>query len=525
MQNIRIPLTEKDLNSLSHGRVSIVPGRPDVHIVDREVQIPIQLMEVLNPHSGVYITALSFTNCIFLHPVDIGLYTSAGRVIFKKCQFHADVSISSTANVTIVAGCYFAQNLTIQEVSQIPEVGNFTIDGELLVHGNGKKLILSNINSTIQAQKLVVKPGTSELQIIHCFFKRIYVFPHPTRRNTISVHGSYTNRMAIIAGLEDCHVVLNESELQRISISGSFDSKISMKITYCKKIRELILPMSRICKAEISYCEFNKLQIWEASNKSDVLTIENSTVNQLLFWRFINEGLISLRSLTIPEGGTLGIHSSNLGRTEFITCDFSQATLEFENSRLTEVFVAETDFPVRVVLRKEVNHVQAQLAFGQLRTAFDKQGDTVRALEYQSREIEAHYHNIRSFWRKRAPFLHFTKLNLGLNRLSNDFGRDWGRGIVFAIVIGLTCFAGLVWTTQEYSIHGHWQFDHHLIASFVRFMNPLRFFDLETLFTQNGKQPYVTLTWGSYVMDFLGRISLAYAYYQTIQAFRRYGRK
>lgn len=56
-------------------------------------------------------------------------------------------------------------------------------------------------------------------------------------------------------------------------------------------------------------------------------------------------------------------------------------------------------------------------------------------------------------------------------------------------------------------------------------MNPLRFFDLETLFSQNDKQAYVTLTWGSYVMDFLGRIVIAYGYYQTIQAFRRFGRK
>ena len=286
-----------------------------------------------------------------------------------------------------------------------------------------------------------------------------------------------------------------------------------------------MLPMAKISRAEINYCEIAKLQIWENSEETSALIVEECTITNLQFWRFINKGLISLRGLTIPAEGVIGVHSSNLGETEFINCRMALATLEFDNSRLTEVFLAETDFPKKVQLRKKVNHKQAQLAFGQLRTAFDKQGDTVRALEYQAREIEAHYHDIPSFWRREFPFLHFTKLNLGLNRLSNDFGRDWGRGVLFALEVGLLCFTGLVWTTKEYSFHGHWRFDFRLIASFARFMNPLRFFDLEALFTQNGRQSYVTLTWGSYVLDLLGRVLIAYGYYQIIQAFRRFGRK
>jgi len=56
-------------------------------------------------------------------------------------------------------------------------------------------------------------------------------------------------------------------------------------------------------------------------------------------------------------------------------------------------------------------------------------------------------------------------------------------------------------------------------------MNPLRFFDTDALFTKGNNKPYLTLTNLSYLWDFLGRVFVAYGYYQTIQAFRRFGRK
>jgi len=525
MEIPRDPILESDIRRITHDRVSIQPGLPEVRYIHREAHMPINLLPELNPNRGVYIADLLFIGCVFYQSVDLGDYMSAGRVTFQGCVFHADVTIFSTNNVTIGADCFFRQDLTIKGVGPGFEIGNFVVDGALSVGNTGPKLVISNINSRVQEQKLVVKSNCKEIQISGCFFRRIYVLPTRVGRHFVSIHGSHAHRIVVNSEQEGCNITLSESELHRISVAGQQSEKVSVKISYCKKIRELMLPMAKIEKAEINYCEIAKLQIWENSEETAALIIEECTITNLQFWRFINKGLISLRGLTIPAEGIIGIHSSNLGETEFINCRMALATLEFDNSRLTEVFLAETDFPKKVQLRKKVNHKQAQLAFGQLRTAFDKQGDSVRALEYQAREIEAHYQDIPSFWRRRFPFLHFTKLNLGLNRLSNDFGRDWGRGVLFALVVGLLCFTGLIWTTKEYSLHGHWQFDHRLIASFARFMNPLRFFDLETLFTQNGKQVYVTLTWGSYVLDLLGRVLIAYGYYQIIQAFRRFGRK
>ena len=100
-----------------------------------------------------------------------------------------------------------------------------------------------------------------------------------------------------------------------------------------------------------------------------------------------------------------------------------------------------------------------------------------------------------------------------LNLLSNNFGSDWGRAILFSILVGLSCITALIWTTPQYILHGHLRFGARLVASFARFINPIRFFYLEALFSQNGKTAYVTLTWVSCVLDFITRVFVAYGYY------------
>jgi hypothetical protein len=56
-------------------------------------------------------------------------------------------------------------------------------------------------------------------------------------------------------------------------------------------------------------------------------------------------------------------------------------------------------------------------------------------------------------------------------------------------------------------------------------MNPLRFFELESIFKVGQERPFLSLSGWSYFWDLWGRVFVAYGFYQTIQAFRKYGRK
>jgi hypothetical protein len=221
----------------------------------------------------------------------------------------------------------------------------------------------------------------------------------------------------------------------------------------------------------------------------------------------------------IKNTAGISFKSSNLGKTDFIYCDFSKALLEFENCKITEAFFSETEFPKKVIVNGRRNYGQAQLIFGQLATAFQKQGDNIRALEYGSRELEAHYKTLK--WL--SPNF-FQKLNLWLNDISNNFGRNWIRGGVFSFCVGFLFFCLLLIATDKYS-WGLPSFNFDLLPAYLKFMNPLRFFELEQLFKNTPMEEAIKLNGLSYLADFGGRIFVAYGYYQTIQAFRRFGRK
>ena len=118
----------------------------------------------------------------------------------------------------------------------------------------------------------------------------------------------------------------------------------------------------------------------------------------------------------------------------------------------------------------------------------------------------------------------FQKISLWLNSISNDFGRNWIRGAIFSFGVGLLFFCCLLVSTNSYK-WGLPIFEKGLLPAYLKFMNPLRFYELETIFNNTPKQGIIKLTGLSYLSDFAGRIFIAYGYYQTIQAFRRFGRK
>jgi hypothetical protein len=319
-------------------------------------------------------------------------------------------------------------------------------------------------------------------------------------------------------------LVIQNSSFEKISLDDISGIKRQLQIQNTSISNGVHFVMDQLRLLRISVCSIGELKFSEENQDENNYVVEKSEVNKLIFENVLNKGLISLRELNRNIGGDISIISSDLGKTDFILCNFNSAKFEFENSKLANLFLAETDFPKRVVLNNKLNFSQAQLAFGQLRTAFQNQGDSVREMEYHSREIEAHYKRL-SFYDKGSNKIGFTKISLWLNKLSNDFGRSWQKGLMFSICSGIIFFYLLVVSSKEYKIAFPINFDGRLFPAFLRFMNPLRFFELEAIFKFNQDKPFLSLVGRSYLFDFLGRIFVAYGFYQTIQAFRRFGRK
>lgn len=465
---------------------------------------------------------LVFSNCKFIGPVLFPNSSNLQRLAFEKCLFESTIELRDFRQQIVLDGSVFNKEVRIHS-AEMKDFGiaNILINDKLALSGSFFGILsLSNINSG--NDRSGIKIGGSSTRIKHLRTEAIVVNRFEVKETQLISDAVFENVRADFLDFNIVQIghileILN-CDLKEIRLDNlTANHERHVKIRDCK-IQEYHVLLNMYNRLEVTNTTFRRLTL--SGINSGYHKIEKTDAQTLRLINVINEGTLILSQTEVPNGGSLEMKSSTLGKTDFLLCKFSEARLEFENSKVSEIFCSETDFPKLVTVNKKKNFAQAQLAFGQLNTAFSKQGDTVRSLEYQSREIEAHYNNIN--W-SRKNF--FTKLNLGLNMLSSNFGRWWGRAVLFTFTVGALFFYLVVLWSEEYSFALPIDFDSRLIPSYLKFMNPLRVFDTEALFRVNEPSSFLTLTELSYVFDFIGRVFVAYGFYQTIQAFRRFGRK
>lgn len=163
-----------------------------------------------------------------------------------------------------------------------------------------------------------------------------------------------------------------------------------------------------------------------------------------------------------------------------------------------------------------------------------KVNDTIKALEYHAKEMKEYQKENSIFtrikWLQGTPiflkkfFLYISKLKLYnsflnniplfFNWISNNHGLSWFRGIVFTFAISILTALCILGSSElivcDYTIKG-FKFTWFLIIKIINITNWKDF-------------PFKIIGW-SYVWLFIGRIFIGYGYYQTAQAFRRFGKK
>lgn len=506
------------INILKTGQGRIIEGETivDGDFLEKEV-IRIENARILQqvdlPQLSNLTKTIELVNVLFDYGIQFRPGTTIKSLIFSKCAVN-DRVLLERVTITERFGVFdtvCSNNLEL-DFCKFKELHLDGIQCQMLELRKGSYESFMLSNSTVHG-----------LTFPEASIKEAYI-ENECRIDNIGCLASTFNRLAI-----------NYSTINKASLSLSRFDYFSMNLSEIKEdmgfemsvvseglkvdtstIKEFRLGISHFKNARLSTNTIQSLKINTEIPKDSILVVDDCTIERLQFDSMKNSGSLRLLHIVSPSSSELSILNSDLGKTDFIRCNFDKAVFHFTNSKIAESFLAETDFPKRIFSEAKPNHHQAQLAFGQLQTAYQRQGDNIRASEYQAREIEAHYKTLP--W-SRKNF--FTKLNLFFNRISNNFGRNWAQGAVFSVAAGLIFFYFLVLSSEEF--HFAFKLRSDLFDSFLKFMNPLRHFDTETLFSD--KIPQVTPNNWSYLWDFAGRIFVAYGYYQTIQAFRRFGKK
>lgn len=475
---------------------------------------------------------LTFENCLFEDDIKFESSGSIELLKFTNCIFKKSVSIKDFKRELYISACTFENEvLLIVKESKKIHITDSKIISQFSIQGVCGSLHIQDINKHDQKSGL---KGTFNLRgtaITSLFADNVRIHTlliqagtsiglHSKLNEIISSHFSISNTK-INGNMKLSKCDIGTMILESLIESGNRYIEIFDRCN----IDDAHFLLDTLHDTLIRQTIFTKLTL-SGTNKGKFI-IEDALINWLRLINVFNERNLIFSNIFIPGKGATGsnqkileIKSSNLGKADFLKCSFSDSLLDFENSKIAEIFSSATTFPRKPLYKTLEAYAQAQLAYGQLSAAFGKQGDTVRASTYQSYEIAAHFKNMT--WHSTDFFLW---LNLWLNKISNNFGRWWALGLVFTFSIGTIFFLCVVFSSVQHITGTHTLNDSRLFISYLKFMNPLRSFDTEAIFKISDKPAYLTLTLWSYFWDFIGRLLVAYGFYQTIQAFRRFGRK
>ncbi|WP_281638239.1 pentapeptide repeat-containing protein [Flavobacterium marginilacus] len=265
---------------------------------------------------------------------------------------------------------------------------------------------------------------------------------------------------------------------------------------------------------------FYKKTIFYKTDFMDTVVFSSSVFkeNVLFTYSLINK-LILLRGTKIEKGFdiSLAIIHGKLGLFEF----------NLNNYTDTEFITEEDEYETAVSENAIIPITNKRETFRILKDNLESQKNLSESLKYKSIEkevlrielihnggnipLDTTIKNLKSITNNRLD-----RINLWLNKWSNDHGDSYGRAIIFVFVVGWTFFYFSLLTTEKYYFTMNtnlWNFGEGF-KIFIEFLNPLHKFD----YIEDTK---LSSAW-FFVFDFLGKTFVGYGIYQFIQAFRKY---
>lgn len=499
-------------------------------------------------HKHLFFGKIIFDSIIFESRIDIRIGNTSDLIEFNNCEFVSGITIHSEGSYPAqikFENCKINSELNLirrfQKIEFIncPLIKKLSLNDVIIYN----QLRLENNQINLLEFKGSIQNETFTIE--NCSFLDL-VELSITSAKSINI----SNSQFTVLNLQECEVrslnIYNNTNIERILIvklnlketlridhakiekfqMGAFSEKIAIEL-YDSFIKVCIVNLNYIKIGRFARLNSSRLYFQNMLDADSYIIIEDTHLSELKFENVVNEGYFELNNVKIYKDEILSILESDFKKMKILNCNFKNCKLYFQDSLISEIFISATDFPKKILFSNDSNSVsnndynQGKLFFGQLSTVFQKQGDSVRSYEYLAREVKAYYHTIS--WL--SPMWQ-TKFNLFLNYLSNNFGRNWLHGLIFSFVVGFLFFYFLILSSQEFVFKLPFTMNWDYVGSFLKFMNPLRHFEAETLFkSENGEKLKITFSNWSYLWDFFGRIFVAYGYYQTIQAFRKFGKK
>lgn len=519
-------------------------------------------VEVVN--SELFTESIVISNCTFEQSVLISDCSFKGSLIFKDCIFKSDFKIHSCCFDYL---CFDGENFKTVNFSGL--IKKFSTGKIQFVKGVYEKLLIEAV--LFECELEVNSITVEEIILLHTEFENKIRFDGTDLKiKTLFVEkNNFDNRLDFVLGsvYEMFHMrssIFNGTVLFYLSfhvkmfLIGHIFSKLSFTINYLNNINSLSINSSTfdgefhchkpynnekvkgdlsvyldgLLKGKLIFSDISINSFDVAGTNLGVITINNISIGDFSIVSFSNLNSFMINNLSPNMGNSyFVIDKSNVGKIELLNTNLKKFDeVVIVNSNVSDIVLSNSVLPEKIQIAnkdskigygpsEELELKEASFfreTYRQLRIALEKQGNQSLALSYKAKEFY--------FLRKELPF-GWDKMLLYLNYISNNHGISWSRGVFFTLGTAFVFFTAYNLTLTESSKYFFWTLNtsgkETWQASIIGFDGYIDFLLSFPKVVVNEEPP---LRSSSKVIILLARIFMGYGIYQTISAFRKYGK-
>jgi hypothetical protein len=277
-------------------------------------------------------------------------------------------------------------------------------------------------------------------------------------------------------------------------------------VNRCQSENLLLAEGNNFNELNVSWGNYKSICLPNVREKQSLLLSSTKFSTIICNLYFINLGYMQWNSLKPSSEAKIIIEDSIMGKWDIVDCDFENVNMVIYSSKIIDAFYVNTIFPLELGLPDITNHIDNKHdilrdGYNQLKTLAQKQNDRKMFLHYQAAELRSYYATLHWYTNFRTWF------QLTAMKWSNNFGASWARGVAF---VGI---ANLFFIIVSFSCR---DFDITQAGSFIAYY-------FEFLFSVVRKPDFISGSWET-TWYFISRIFIAFGIYQTVTAFRKFGK-
>lgn len=520
----------------------------------------------------------------------------------KKKGIEGQIFISNLEQNVITNNISIITNVEIDAKIKLPNrviLSKITFDEDFLINGNSSDTVFLFSECVFNKKFDFNNSQADTLDFDNCTFIGEVAFSYVyilsklsfTKRNSFKSEITFEKisiKKIILGGEADKNIqfkgifgcedfILEDGKFKEVRILGENDFSFEIQSFKLDKhnFDSIIFKSDSNKNGQIS-----QIILSDILPKDKLLIFDNIGINHLSFENFKNYGYFAITGIEpIDDNGQISIKNAELWKANFIDCRLDKYSLDFQKSKINEVFIAG-GYEFREVKSSSSDIINDnRLAYGQLRKIYESRGDVATSKKYTSHELDYYrkfiiseipnkksylswLFNLDSLLMKvlvyitvNIPilfisFFHkivnstifffealdfFTKnpnkfqeyISLVFNNLSNKNGQNWLFALGWVIGVGLV-FWYWICVNLGCTLGSDIQLFKDSFPYFIEFLNPIHKSDIleryysKVLGYDNFLEKIHTT---SQIIDGVSRIIISYLEYQLIQAFRKFGKR